>query len=203
MTGYTCSNGINKLRIKAIETEYKNYRFRSRLEARWAVFFDKIGIKWEYEKEGFDLGKSGKYLPDFWFPDFGAWCEVKPQPLECDNSLNKALCLVGGRWESDYVDEPLIELVGLPDYKSYRIFCITPIPICLFADPKLSYNNTMILTRHMVMMPDILNYQYSRDDSLIGYQEWKHPEILKDEDVYVNAVNAAKSARFEYGDVPR
>lgn len=25
--------------IKAIETEYKGYRFRSRLEARWAVFF--------------------------------------------------------------------------------------------------------------------------------------------------------------------
>ena len=26
--------------IKAIETYYKGYRFRSRLEARWAVFFD-------------------------------------------------------------------------------------------------------------------------------------------------------------------
>jgi hypothetical protein len=25
---------------KAIETHYKGYRFRSRLEARWAVFFD-------------------------------------------------------------------------------------------------------------------------------------------------------------------
>jgi len=26
--------------IKAIETQYRGYRFRSRLEARWAVFFD-------------------------------------------------------------------------------------------------------------------------------------------------------------------
>ncbi|MCB6994492.1 hypothetical protein LI177_13475 [bacterium 210820-DFI.6.37] len=26
--------------LKAIQTEYKGYRFRSRLEARWAVFFD-------------------------------------------------------------------------------------------------------------------------------------------------------------------
>ena len=39
--------------IKAIETYYKGYRFRSRLEARWAVFFDAAGIKYEYEPEGF------------------------------------------------------------------------------------------------------------------------------------------------------
>lgn len=26
--------------IKAIDTIYKGYKFRSRLEARWAVFFD-------------------------------------------------------------------------------------------------------------------------------------------------------------------
>ena len=31
--------------IKAIETVYKGYRFRSRLEARWAVFFDACGVK--------------------------------------------------------------------------------------------------------------------------------------------------------------
>ncbi len=26
--------------IKAIQTKYRGYHFRSRLEARWAVFFD-------------------------------------------------------------------------------------------------------------------------------------------------------------------
>jgi hypothetical protein len=41
--------------IKAIETIYKGYRFRSRLEARWAVFFDALEIDWEYEKEGYVL----------------------------------------------------------------------------------------------------------------------------------------------------
>lgn len=51
--------------MKAIETRYKGYRFRSRLEARWAVFFDALGIKWEYEPEGYDLGEAGWYLPDF------------------------------------------------------------------------------------------------------------------------------------------
>ena len=63
--------------IKAIETQYKGYRFRSRLEARWAVFFDTLGVKWEYEPEGFEL-PSGRYLPDFWLPESLLWVEVKP-----------------------------------------------------------------------------------------------------------------------------
>lgn len=62
---------------KAIETIYNGYRFRSRLEARWAVFFDTAGIKYEYEKEGFDLGDAGYYLPDFWLPELDMWVEVK------------------------------------------------------------------------------------------------------------------------------
>ena len=40
-------------------------RFRSRLEARWAVFFDACGVAWEYEPEGYDLGGGLCYLPDF------------------------------------------------------------------------------------------------------------------------------------------
>jgi hypothetical protein len=59
--------------IKAIETHYKGYRFRSRLEARWAVFFDALGLDWEYEKEGFDLGEHGWYLPDFYLPQVRVW----------------------------------------------------------------------------------------------------------------------------------
>lgn len=63
--------------LKPIETRYKGYRFRSRLEARWAVFFDALGIKWEYEKEGYDLGEAGWYLPDFWLPKLTTWVEIK------------------------------------------------------------------------------------------------------------------------------
>ena len=63
--------------IKAIETVYKGYRFRSRLEARWAVFFDALGIKWEYEKEGYDFNGT-HYLPDFYLPHCRLWLETKP-----------------------------------------------------------------------------------------------------------------------------
>jgi hypothetical protein len=66
--------------ISAIETTYKGYRFRSRLEARWAVFFDALEIKWEYEPQGyekkFDFDKI-MYLPDFYLPDSKLYIEVK------------------------------------------------------------------------------------------------------------------------------
>ena len=49
-----------KYRIKAIPTLYNNVQYRSRLEARWAAFFDII--KWKFTYEPFDLPK--------WSPDF-------------------------------------------------------------------------------------------------------------------------------------
>jgi hypothetical protein len=72
--------------IKAIETRYAGCRFRSRLEARWAVLFDTLGIEWQYEPEGFDL-PGGRYLPDFRFPG-GGWLEVKGPPPS-DQELKK------------------------------------------------------------------------------------------------------------------
>ena len=50
--------------ISAIETAYKGYRFRSRLEARWAMFFDLTGVPWVYEPECLKVDGEA-YLPDF------------------------------------------------------------------------------------------------------------------------------------------
>jgi hypothetical protein len=63
--------------MKAIETRYKGYRFRSRLEARWAVFFDELHIPYSYETEGWQL-PAGYYLPDFYLSDADLWVEIKP-----------------------------------------------------------------------------------------------------------------------------
>lgn len=63
--------------LHPIETIYNGYRFRSRLEARWAVFYDALGVRYEYEKEGFELGGAGRYLPDFWLPGLDCWVEIK------------------------------------------------------------------------------------------------------------------------------
>lgn len=71
-----------------IETRYHGCRFRSRLEARWAVFFDRLGVRWEYEPQGYRLGSNGKpYLPDFVLPDLNTFVEVKGDPKKLDLGL--------------------------------------------------------------------------------------------------------------------
>lgn len=79
--------------IKPIETVYRGYRFRSRLEARWAVFFDTLGIKWEYEKEGYTINGVG-YLPDFWLPAQQCWFEVKgsAEAVQANYNLYQSFC---------------------------------------------------------------------------------------------------------------
>jgi hypothetical protein len=97
--------------MKAIETRYAGCRFRSRLEARWAVFFDALGVTWEYEPQGFETS-VGPYLPDFritmptdWVPYY---FEVKPDNAPVD-ARHHALALEGGY--------PVIVARGIPrDY---------------------------------------------------------------------------------------
>lgn len=74
--------------VSTIDTRYNGYRFRSRLEARWAIFFDQMGVTYLFEPEGFELG-GVKYLPDFRLTEgvkvygetdrlLNVWAEVKP-----------------------------------------------------------------------------------------------------------------------------
>lgn len=80
--------------VQAIQTEYAGYRFRSRLEARWAVFFETLNLDWQYEPEGFKLnledgGYTRRYLPDFLIRqgDTQIWVEVKGTESELVKSL--------------------------------------------------------------------------------------------------------------------
>jgi hypothetical protein len=60
--------------MSGIPTIYRNRRFRSRLEARWAAFFDQMGWRWEYEP--FDLNG---WVPDFIIMEHDkVLVEVKP-----------------------------------------------------------------------------------------------------------------------------
>ena len=74
------------MNLAAIQTNYAGHRFRSRLEARYAVFFDTLNIAWEYEAQGYEVEDrlnfgtgTGRYLPDFWLPEHGIHAEVKGQ----------------------------------------------------------------------------------------------------------------------------
>lgn len=120
--------------IKPIETSYAGCRFRSRIEARWAVFFDYLGIGWEYEPQGFEL-PSGPYLPDFLLdfpqppgaqmggrpmPD-GIWWEVKGAPptqlernlcWELLEATNRLVYIAHGAIPRDHLDDPRVEFIG-------------------------------------------------------------------------------------------
>jgi hypothetical protein len=88
---------------RAIETSYGGCRFRSRLEARWAVFFDTLGIAWQYEPQGYVChtritrapdGLQFPYLPDFWL-GIGVHAEVKGHltPGGYGRLIDAAACL--------------------------------------------------------------------------------------------------------------
>ena len=67
--------------IKAKKTVYGGVTFRSREEARWAVFFDSLGIVYEYEPFWDEVGPdylTVNYLPDFYLKKQDIFIEVKP-----------------------------------------------------------------------------------------------------------------------------
>ena len=71
--------------LQAIPTRYRGYNFRSRMEARWAVAFQEMGLRWEYEPQGFLLPSGKSYLPDFkvTLPFDGVlWVEIKPAGID-------------------------------------------------------------------------------------------------------------------------
>jgi hypothetical protein len=65
----------------SIPTTYSGVKFRSRLEAKWAAFFDYAGWRWEYEPA---IDSSG-----FWIPDFAlrgkSTVLVEVKPIEWSN----------------------------------------------------------------------------------------------------------------------
>lgn len=87
--------------IKAIQTRYAGCHFRSRLEARWAVFFDHCGIEWQYEPEGFQHtmhDRAYDWLPDFHLPATNTWVEVKGSDAQLRTDWHRLLCMID--WES-------------------------------------------------------------------------------------------------------
>jgi hypothetical protein len=84
----------NAITVMPIETVYNGHKFRSRLEARWAVFFDAAKIRYEYEPEGFINSDGERYLPDFYLPDFETYVEVKPDRPGAIDELYKAYNMI-------------------------------------------------------------------------------------------------------------
>jgi hypothetical protein len=186
--------------IKAIETRYKNYRFRSRLEARWAVFFDTLGIAWEYEKEGYDLGDAGWYLPDFWLPEMKIWAEVKP--TQEDAALQKPRALA--RHMPGLIFFPMTAFL-LPG-ESLLLYPYEENEGVITVCEELGFLRQS--TRHKKLL-FVAYHPYPPLDHHLGWEWlWGSEGYRDDWDLSQNAdydkakkaIAAARSARFEHGE---
>lgn len=202
--------------IKAIETRYKGYRFRSRTEARWAVFFDALGVKWEYEKEGYDLGEAGYYLPDFWLPEISAWIEIKgANPSIEEDAKCKAMRMAMGNPGS--VDTCLVG--GNVAHKIMSVLIYDTMKDCS-CSAKIAADR---LVKHLLIRPKMFLFQGvpsgmipNKDSCWVFFlgeginDVWKveistfhmlYCGLLnKDSNAVELAANAARSARFEHGE---
>ena len=168
--------------IKAIETVYNGYRFRSRLEARWAVFFDALGIKYDYEPEGFDLGELGWYLPDFYLSGLKYYVEIKPGPLN-DEEQAKLNALNDRAPEGTY---GAVAFSGTPDYPHWQWG---------EADGErrlIGWENSTGLLAMMLVTEGIVNHPHM--DTLRRLAEWFESWPFD------RPIWAARQARFEHGE---
>lgn len=79
--------------IAAIKTTYRSIEYKSRLEARTAIFFYCLGLNFEYEPKYFEIEKDFWYVPDFYLEDLRLWIEIKgPDIYEEARKKAQGLC---------------------------------------------------------------------------------------------------------------
>lgn len=184
--------------LTAIETRYAGRRFRSRLEARWAVFFDRLAIPWDYEVQGYVVDGT-PYLPDFEL-DFGIpsgepfLVEVKGAQAELDRDLMAAVATTLRRNVLILGPVPTVEL-GATGVLHWAVGY----------DPETMWHQLMFGYsggKRMRCAP----YQIGWD-----YRHAPPVEVVFGSTVrFVNAprrvlaaYDAARTARFEHGETPR
>ncbi len=212
--------------INPIETEHRGYRFRSRLEARWAVAFDHLGVEWKYETQGYHVGHDARpYLPDFWLPVLGIWVEVKGDPFALDKTLmDDAVNIKSGLPGSDPFLEksvlilgdipPCDEPLGYMHWMVHRTTSASPEGYCACWEARWSQVTLQTFPAAAfaefkkgepdVESPGILITQ-------IGRSTFRPPAdvvtprrcsyLLADRKM-LDAFRAARSARFEHGEKP-
>ena len=207
------------MHIKPIETHYRGYRFRSRLEARWAVFFDTLGVEWEYEPEGFVLPNGSKYLPDFRLKCYGTRGNIQDKPFVLYVEVK------GEMTREDH--QKILDFSGwsyLPDYnpddngfdENYHSAIENMNPVLIVGNiPEVSktddtYDNDIFKCYEGW---GFFNYETIDADDFGAYPSVKDGKffLMGDDGNYIDgdlslvvkAYQTARQARFEYGESPR
>lgn len=204
--------------IQAIQTWYDHFHFRSRLEARHAVFFNTLGIRYEYEVDTYDLDSYGYYLPDFWLPHYKTWVEVKGVlPTQKERDKLRALTEMTDSYGflfSGQIEVPDMRDYGIEDNNTWSI---------VFGESSDEKHKQMRLFDdfHRRNKTNYAACAYVRGKEIIGGSRWfvclscGKPAIYidgykcscggvsTDYNHVTNLINAyrkARSARFEYED---
>jgi hypothetical protein len=202
-------------KTKAIETTYMGCRFRSRLEARWAVFFDALGWDWEYEKQGYTIGNwEEEFTP--WLPDFEIitpsgqhfYVEVKgDRDFFADGQWLNRLDFHGGppgfpdcgwtnRYDKDH--KPLLILGGIPRFSDDRTVFYAPVIVHYKAVHGVlgKLSSTGVHPENDFYWDNLNDGNGIKDFQILANRSW-------DADSAVNrALRAALGARFEHGENP-
>jgi hypothetical protein len=106
--------------MKAILTEYRGITYRSRIEARWAVAFELLGLGVVYEPEGLDMGNGRRYLPDFATTYDNLLIAIKPMH---DLQAMTAAWKREIEWQEDFYacGTPMFIIAGVPCPNQYVI----------------------------------------------------------------------------------
>ena len=98
---------------KAIETVFKDYRFRSELVARWAVFLDALDTSFVCEKEKFNLA-GVPFFPDFWVEEWNCWIAIRyGEPTDDEKDKCERLAI--------HTDKEVLLISGIPQLERYTI----------------------------------------------------------------------------------
>lgn len=177
--------------IQAIETSYGGARFRSRLEARWAVFFDEMLIDWEYEPEGYET-PEGRYLPDFRIylrrGKPAALFEVKPQYASTKADDCDCTFPLDARWKHAAgadVASNLLVACGIPSGDRVQDWIDATGGLHRIKAGENSH---------------YYPYMFSSCECCTGAVIAPADKGFVTTDVVRDALNVARSARFEYGE---
>lgn len=100
--------------------------YRSSLEAQWATFFQRWGVRFRYNPEGLVTGEWDD-LPDFFLPDANIWIEIRPAAHRDDSESIR-------EFYSPFVMETrqtLVVLFGtpkirIPEHQGWALACRGP-----------------------------------------------------------------------------
>jgi len=201
----------------AITTIYHGYKFRSREEARWAVFFDAAGIKYLYEPEGMELPDGTRYLPDFYLPDEDIYIEVKPGAENRMDEIQKAKRFVGCGINV------LLVLPSIPNPQAgesavfwYSAFYHSPLMRCVVKTYISIVQDTYLMSDSVkvAFLRQSTNDINPEDDEASGKidtlsdeaftGEYDHPlRAVFDGGLIRRCYEIARQARFEFGETPK